>query len=217
MIENDATTTWPLTRDHFLDEEEAEELRRHVAAAADNPSKNDTKAFVDRVIIEMLLFTGLRNTELCRLTCAQVSLGKRPTFEVVARKSRRTIYLAAPLAALLREYKSRVRPLLTEGQKELAAPDTPFLINERKSGYERTALYRRVVRILKQAGFGDRASVQLLRHTYGYLAYKRSGGNLLFVQRQLGHAHPMITSVYAQFVDEDYAALADRIHATATG
>ena len=42
-------------------------------------------------------------------------------------------------------------------------------------------------------------------------AYLRTGGNLLFVQRQLGHAHPMVTSIYAQFVDESYAALADRV------
>ncbi len=78
---------------------------------------------------------------------------------------------------------------------------------------ERTGLYRRVVRILTTAGLGDRASVQLLRHTYGYLAYKRSGGNLLFVQRQLGHAHPMVTSIYAQFVEESYEAIAEMVYA----
>ena len=60
------------------------------------------------------------------------------------------------------------------------------------------------------AGLGERASVQLLRHTYGYLAYKRTGGSLLFVQRQLGHAHPMVTAIYAQFVDESPTALAER-------
>jgi integrase len=68
-----------------------------------------------------------------------------------------------------------------------------------------------VVKVLTEAGLGDRASVQLLRHTYGYLAYLRTGGNLLFVQRQLGHAHPRITSVYAKFVDESYPDLAERL------
>ncbi len=64
---------------------------------------------------------------------------------------------------------------------------------------------------MTEAGYGDRASVQVLRHTYGYLAYLRTGGNLLFVQRQLGHSRPRITSVYAKFVDESYAELAERI------
>ena len=83
--------------------------------------------------------------------------------------------------------------------------------NERGKAYERTALYRRVVRILTDAGLGDRASVQLLRHTYGYLAFKQTGGNLLFLQKQLGHAHPMVTAVYAEFVDFPLDRLADQI------
>ena len=90
-------------------------------------------------------------------------------------------------------------------------PNQPFIFHERRRPFERTGLYRRVVRILESAGLASRASVQLLRHTYGYLAYLRTGGNLLFVQRQLGHAHPMITSIYAQFVDEPYAALAEQV------
>jgi integrase/recombinase XerD len=86
-----------------------------------------------------------------------------------------------------------------------------LLYHERRRPYERTGLYRRIVRILTEAGLGSRASVQLLRHTYGYLAYLRTGGNLLFVQRQLGHAHPMVTSIYAKFVDESYAAMAEGV------
>ena len=83
--------------------------------------------------------------------------------------------------------------------------------------YDRTSLYRRVVRILTSAGLGDRASVQLLRHTYGYLAYKRTHGNLLFVQQQLGHAHPMVTAIYAQFVKFSYSDLADNVGGRAVG
>ena len=81
----------------------------------------------------------------------------------------------------------------------------------RGNAYDRTALYRRVVRILTAHGLRDRASVQLLRHSYGYLAYLGTGGNLLFVQKQLGHAHPMVTAIYADFVTFDEAALADRV------
>jgi integrase/recombinase XerD len=85
------------------------------------------------------------------------------------------------------------------------------VFHERRRPFERTGMYRRVVRILTAAGLGERASVQLLRHTYGYLAYLRTGGNLLFIQRQLGHAHPMVTSIYAQFVEESYAEMAERV------
>ena len=86
-----------------------------------------------------------------------------------------------------------------------------MVCHERRRPFERTGLYRRVVRVLTAAGLESRASVQLLRHTYGYLAYLRTGGNLLFTQRQLGRAHPIVTSIYAQFVEESYSALAERI------
>ena len=58
--------------------------------------------------------------------------------------------------------------------------------------------------------------MQLLRHTYGYLAYLRTGGNLLFTQRQLGHAHPIVTSIYAKFVPESYSELAEMLIAEPT-
>jgi integrase len=104
-----------------------------------------------------------------------------------------------------------MRPRVIPEGTDANDSSTPLVFNERGRPYERTGLYRRVVRILTAAGFGERASVQLLRHTYGYLAYKRSGGTLLFLQRQLGHAHPMVTSVYADFVDEDYGRLANLV------
>ncbi len=104
-----------------------------------------------------------------------------------------------------------LRPNLLPDGVDPDDPQRPLVFNERRRPYERTGLYRRVVRILTEAGLGDRASVQLLRHTYGYLAYLRTGGNLLFVQRQLGHVHPRITAAYAKFVDESYADLAERI------
>jgi integrase/recombinase XerD len=121
----------------------------------------------------------------------------------------RTVYVPVSLSRLVRQYVADVRPRLLPDGVSPRDHSQPLLINERGRPYERTNLYRRVVRILTEAGFGDRASVQFLRHTYGYLAYKRTGGNLLFVQRQLGHAHPMVTAIYEQFVEQSYAELAD--------
>jgi site-specific recombinase XerD len=121
----------------------------------------------------------------------------------------RTVYVPAELSGLIRRFVSEIRPHCLPAGASPNDLSMPLVLNERGRPYERTGLYRRVVRILTEAGLKERASVQLLRHTYGYLAYKRSHGNLLFAQRQLGHAHPSVTSIYAQFVDESYADLAD--------
>lgn len=203
---------WVLTRDMFLDEPEAERLLARLRARESQAVDDDRdSAFVDRLIVESLMLSGLRNSEFCALKVGDTIVGQRESVFTITGTPRedRTVYVPASLSQLIRQYVADVRPrLLPEGVSPRDHSQA-LLINERGRPYERTNLYRRVVRILTEAGFGDRASVQFLRHTYGYLAYKRTGGNLLFVQRQLGHAHPMVTAIYEQFVEQSYAELAD--------
>lgn len=204
---------WDLEWKNFLTEEETSSLLKHLTKEVDNTNdRQRLRAETDRVIVESLLYSGLKNSEFCRLTVGETVIARNePVFVVNSTDPARTVYLPAALNQRIIHYCEHVRPqFLREGDK---ADDhsLPLILNQRGYGYDRTALYRRVVRVLTAAGFGDRASVQLLRHTYGYLAYKRTGGNLLFVQRQLGHAHPMVTAVYAQFVDESYQSFAEAV------
>jgi integrase/recombinase XerD len=200
---------WKITRELFLDEKEADALRSYVVSCeAAGP-----EAFTDRVIIETLMMSGLRNSELCGLRLKDVDCSRsNPKLHVAGTpRQDRTVYIPGELAQLLKRFIKEVRPLRPDGDFESDDPIGPLILNERGRRYDRTSIYRRVVRILSDAGFESRASVQLLRHTYGYLAYRNTGGNLLFVQRQLGHAHPMVTAIYAEFVEESYADLADRV------
>jgi integrase/recombinase XerD len=213
------TSSWQLTREMFLSLDEVERLLKHVRTATANAAgRTMVSAAIDRLVVEGLLFSGLRTTEFCRLAVADTAIGRgESVFVVEGMKGRdRTVYVPAEISELVREFVRVVRPcLLPPG---VAADDIarPLVFGERKNPLERTGLYRRVVRVLTAAGLGDRASVQLLRHTYGYLAYLRSNGNLLFVQRQLGHAHPIVTSIYAQFVEESYGELAQHVYGVRT-
>jgi len=171
------------------------------------------RATVDRLIIELLLFSGLRNSELCHLRVVDTAVGHGQSGVEVSGtpKQDRLVSIPQTLSDEIVRYVQQVRTACVHEGMSPADVSQPLILNERGRPYDRTALYRRVVRILTDAGLADRASVQLLRHTYGFLAYKRTGGNLLFVQRQLGHAHPMVTAVYAQFVEFSYAELADLV------
>lgn len=203
---------WEITREMFLEFDQVQALLAHIRAGAGrSPGRAATLALLDRVVIETPLFSGIRSSELCNLRLADVALATdEPTILVRGqRKEDRTVFIPNPLAELLSTFITHVRPQLLPDDVRPRDPARPLLYNEHRQPYERTGLYRRVVRILTEAGLGDRASVQLLRHTYGYLAYARTGGNLLFVQRQLGHAHPVVTSIYAQFVQESYPDMAD--------
>jgi site-specific recombinase XerD len=207
---------WKLTREMFLSTVEVERLFAGLQQQVDRAPLDDWGPRVDQLLIEGLVLSGLRNSELCRLTLADTCVGLgQPAFRVSGTpREDRIVWLPQSLDQRVRDYVDQIRPRLERPRREPGSPipsAAPLLLNERGRPYERTALYRRVVRILSGAGLADRASVQLLRHTYGYLAYLRTGGNLLFVQRQLGHAHPMVTAVYAEFVDWPGPELANRV------
>lgn len=194
--------SWRLTKASFLSEEEVALLLKAVRER-DRLGREQPVFLADRLIIEGLLFSGLRNSEFCSLRLGGTAAVRKESVFVVegTPKQDRTVHVPDFVSELVRRYARDVRPGLLRAESDSGDVSLPLLVNERGRPYERTGLYRRVLRILSDAGFGARASVQLLRHTYGYLAYKQSGGNLLFVQRQLGHAHPMVTAVYAEFVE----------------
>lgn len=210
-------TPWAITREMFLSTDEVAMLVNHVRSRAEvGRGRRLLSASLDRLIIEAMLFSGLRNSEFCRLTLADAPQVEGPSaFRVQSsRGEERTVHVPAAIGRLVADYIARYRPQCLPDAVDPRDPNRPLIFHERRGPYERTGLYRRVVRVLTNAGLGERASVQLLRHTYGYLAYLRTGGNLLFVQRQLGHANPIITSIYSRFVPESYAALAERLEQT---
>ncbi len=203
-----------LTRDKVLSDDEVDRLTAFLRTRTLGAiGRVRASIQLDEVIITALLLSGLRNSEFCALTVGDTIVGTGNSAFVVRGHSgqSRTVYVPRCVSALVWQYVNDVRPRFLPPGVDPGDQMRPLLLNEHRRPYERTGLYRRVVKILTEAGLGGRASVRLLRHTYGYLAYLRTGGNLLFVQRQLGHAHPRITSVYAKLVDESYADLAERI------
>ena len=213
-------TPWEITREMFLSEQEVASLLRHIRSKV-NHSTGDQLAStsLDRLLIETLLFSGLRNSEFCRLQIGDTIVATgRSAFTVgdeAAGEEQRVVHIPREVSVLVIDYVSTIRAQFLPADISSSDRQQPLVFHERHRPFERTGLYRRVVRILTEAGLGDRASVQLLRHTYGYLAYSRTKGNLLFVQRQLGHAHPMVTAVYAQFYEENHDQLTEEIYGTA--
>lgn len=208
-------SNWQLTREMFLSFDEVDSLLGHVRVKCEGAiGRARVSAEIDALVIEGLLFSGLRTTEFCRLTLADTVIGQKASVFVVSglRGRERTVYVPSQVSELVKAFVRGPRRALLPAGVDPDDATQALVFGEHRNPLERTGLYRRVVRVLSAAGLGDRASVQLLRHTYGYLAYARSHGNLLFVQRQLGHAHPMVTSIYAQFVEESYECLAEHVY-----
>lgn len=100
---------WELTREDVLDESEVARLLgviRHHAARC------ETSAIVNRVIIEGLLFSGLRCSEFCAVRVGDAQL-RGPRLAICVRGSSghgRIVHISAQLAGTIREYVRSVRP-----------------------------------------------------------------------------------------------------------
>src|ERR1043166_3848879 len=159
---------WDISRDMFLTDGETAALLDHVRQCElDADDKRRMAAATDRVLIETLLFTGIRNSELCRIRLKDVQLGAKDSLIYIRGKcrERRSVHIPAALDSLLTRFIKVTRPALLKTGVKPSDPSQPLFINEHHRAFERTTLYRRVVRILTEAGMGSRASVQLLRHT----------------------------------------------------
>src|SRR5262249_25175954 len=153
----------------FLSEDEVDALLGHLSRRGAQAGPGGRVPRAGEGIIPAPLFSGLRNSEVCGLALATTGIGTSPSPVPGAGTppEERDVFVPRELRELVGRFVKEVRPnLLGEGisPRDLSQP---LVMNEGGRPYERTGLYRRVVRILTEAGLRERASVQLLRHTYG--------------------------------------------------
>ena len=66
---------WQITREMFLSESDVELLLDRIAGRVRQASADAVTSRVDEIIVHSLLFSGLRNSEFCRLTLADTAIG----------------------------------------------------------------------------------------------------------------------------------------------
>jgi integrase len=150
-----------------------------------------------RPLLATAVFTGLRLGELLGLTWANVDfdagmVGVRRQLdrngqrvETKTAQAVRDVVLMPALGRTLKEHRLR------------SSPDAELVFHSATGkGLDHTVPRRALARAVKAAGLhgGDRPKLRVhdLRHTFASLLIA-SGGNVVFVSRQLGHASPDIT------------------------
>jgi integrase len=189
-----------LPRDkRFLDHAEVQRL---AAAAGDYG-----------LVVEMLVFTGLRFGELAALRVARVDLLRRrlEIAESVTEVNGATVFgtpkthhrRSAPIPRSLVDELARVVAGRAPGELLFTSPEGGVLRvgNFRKRIFDRAA---------REAGLPGLTPHEL-RHTAASLAVS-SGANVKAVQRLLGHASAAMTlDVYTSLFDDDVDAVAERL------
>jgi integrase/recombinase XerC len=147
----------------------------------------------DRVMIEVLLGTGIRLGELAALDTDDIDLDAKHLRVRAKGNVVQVKFIKTDLRRLLRRY-------LVE-RRRLGAPDIEALfLSNRGTRLCQRQIANRLAHWLNQAGIGKHLTPHGLRHTFATLLYSATN-DLLVVQRALGHRDISATQIYTHLVD----------------
>jgi integrase/recombinase XerC len=177
----------PRTPPSFLTEAEKRRLLKELRG------RSSTLAVRDRVVIELFLGTGIRLQELVDLDIDDVDLDAKHLHVRAKGDVPQVKFLKSKLRSLLRSYlKERRR----QGDGERRA----MFLSNRGTRLSERQVARRLERWLKAAGIEKQLTPHGLRHTFATHLYSRTG-DILVVQRALGHRDLSTTQIYTHLVD----------------
>ncbi len=176
---------------HHLDDQEEQRLLAAVRSVGN---------LRDRVLLVLLLHTGLRVRELCRLRRDQVKLGKRSGFLEISGK--RNTYREVPLNATARKMLEEYLPTLSADTVSL------FPLGKTKKALSERALGSIVKKYVHVAKLPD-VSPHDLRHRFGYRMAESVPLHRL--AQIMGHDSLDTTKVYIQGTKRDLQQAAQTI------
>jgi len=155
----------------------------------------EAESLRDKVIIEMLAYTGVRVSELCHLRISDIDLtrksirirsGKGDKDRIVLFKDN----ILTDLNLYIHEIKSQ-------------NPKAEFLFPTKKSKYISTISVERIIRKLaKSAGMDKKVTPHVLRHTFA-TSLLRNGADIRIIQVLLGHSSISTTQIYTHVDSND--------------
>jgi len=181
-----------LAPDKYLSDAQLKKLRQYVKDKADLARmRAGSRGVFDELIVELLVNTGLRASELCNLNIGDLPI-KHGKDCIWVRDSKGKVSRVVDISEKLKKRLERFVKLYRKGVKV----NSPLLVSERGKRIIYRSIYAKIKRIGQQAGIG-KLHPHMLRHTYLTRLYNVEK-DLRFVQDQAGHASPTTTAIYAK-------------------
>jgi site-specific recombinase XerD len=162
----------------------------------------DHEEFVFQAIVRLMVVTGMRVGELCKLRlddlapdCSNLRIQGKGARDRVAHIT----------DSGLRKELGRI---LEHRRHSLICPGALF-VNRRGAQIRPQSVRSRLRRHAKEAGLGRRVTPHMLRHTAATLLIE-TGVDIRFVQRLLGHSSIATTEIYTHVSDEALRATIER-------
>lgn len=156
----------------------------------------------DQAIILVLLDTGLRASELCRLTIGDLHLSSGRISVTGKGSKHRYVRLATVCRRAVWQYLAE--------REDGNDPDRPLFVTNNNRRLKRHWLRKRLANIGEEAGVED-VYPHRFRYTFA-IQYLRNGGDIFTLQMLLGHSSLKMVRYYAKLADVD----SDKMHAIAS-
>ncbi len=181
-----------LAPDKYLSDTQLRKLRQYVRDKADLARmRAGSRGVIDELIVELLVNTGLRASELCSLNIGDLPV-KHGKDCIWVRDGKGKVSRTVDISDKLEKRIERFVKLYRKGARAKSA----LLVSERGDRIIYRSIYAKIKRIGEQAGIG-KLHPHMLRHTYLTRLYNIEK-DLKFVQDQAGHASPTTNAIYAK-------------------
>jgi site-specific recombinase XerD len=184
----------------FLSEEEYVSLFR----LFDNGTSINNER--DKVLIALLLTTGIRVSEIIGLSFKDISVDstKRVTLELLRKGQEMDfIYLNTQVSELFCAY--------LEKRKRMSVDSEKVFLSYRLGTLDRTAVYRLVKKYLNESGIvKNKKGPHILRHTFATTLMKKNI-SIFKIKELMNHKNITTTEKYLHVVEEDLKDVVEQI------
>ena len=168
------------------------------------PDMDEKSGRRDRCMLEMLYAAGLRVSELCNLSVADLDL-QRGLVRIFGKGAKeRLVPLHDMIQALLDDYLRSWRPLFSPGGNQL-------FVNRSGRALSRQYIWKMVKKYTLLAGIRRAVSPHTFRHSFATHLLE-GGADLRAVQLLLGHADISATEIYTHVQAERLRGIHHQFH-----
>ena len=178
------------------------EVERLLAA----PAGDKPQAVRDRALLEIFYATGLRVSELCKLTLDDLHFDAGYLRCVGKGQKERVVPFSEQSGKILAGYLQQARPRLARDPSNRAV-----FLTQRGQGFDRRSIWKMVKRYARNAGIAKSISPHTLRHSFASHLLQ-NGAPLRVIQEMLGHADIATTQIYTHVDPARLKSIHERFH-----
>ncbi len=158
------------------------------------------------VVLELLFSTGVRVSELCKLSRETVTLSDRSVRLLIDGKGRKERVIQIETSEIVALLEAYCREFGTEIGEHGA-----LLINDRGRSMEPQSVRRIINKYMGQLGASLHVTPHMFRHTFA-TSLLEAGVDIRYIQSLLGHSSISTTQIYTHVTTQRQSELLARNH-----